>query len=307
MKNVIEKNEPIPKVNVLLSVHKPNTGWLDAQLKTLREQNEVHVHVLCRFDDGSTIASISGEDIKILQNNDHLGPGGSFMELIENCENTNVAFCDQDDLWSAHKLVKLYNSIKDYGGAALSFCGYAIIDASGQLIGSRAPSRKTTKFSFLFRNSIPGCTMLLNQDAVKFVKESKLYFPKNGIHDWWVALLISLTGELTPVPESLISYRLHTFNTIGISTSYVVRKKNFLNRIRKADIAINQLRKMLEYLETKDGSENSTYFLRSIVSGAYSNRFVRLANLIRFGILRSNLSEIVFTILLYLLPRKLSK
>jgi glycosyltransferase involved in cell wall biosynthesis len=154
MKNAMKKNVLLPKVNVLLSVHKPNTGWLDAQLKTLRDQNGVDVHVLCRFDDGSTIASISTESVKILENSDHLGPGESFMELIENSENTNVAFCDQDDLWHTHKLVKLYNSIKDHSGVALSYCGYAIIDASGQLIGLRAPSRKTTKFSFLFRNSI---------------------------------------------------------------------------------------------------------------------------------------------------------
>ena len=299
--------ESVRRTTVVLSIYKPNIDWLTDQISSLRYQSRMQSEVLVRFDGNINQKIYFDSQIKVLSDQKHVGPGRSYMELIDKCDDTLVAFCDQDDFWFPDKLTTLYESIMENSGPALSYCGYTIIDSSGQLIGSREPSRKTTKFTFLFRNTIPGCTMLLNQNAVKLLKRSKPYFPENGIHDWWTALLISLIGVMAPVPEPLISYRLHSLNTIGVSTSYSARKANLLSRIDTIDKSIHQLDKMLEYLETIETPENITNFLRSIVTGAYANRFVRLMTLIRLGIFKSSLREIVFTVLLYLLPRKLSK
>jgi hypothetical protein len=307
MRNLIGTNPFFPKVSVLLSIHKPNLEWLNAQLQSLKNQQHVLVDVLCRLDDSGTMASIHSENLRVLQNNDHLGPGESFMELVGSCDYGSVAFCDQDDLWAPHKLDILVEALKTHTGPALSYSGFTIIGATGQSLGARNPTKKTTKFTFLFRNSIPGCTMLLNESTVILLKASRPFFPKGGIHDWWVALLVSLTGVLVPVPEALISYRLHDLNSIGMSTTLEMRKQNFRRRLRVFEVTIKQLEGAMAFLEFFGGYESTVSFLNSIILGCHSSRMFRLKTLIRHGILKSNLSEIIFSILLYLIPRKLAK
>jgi hypothetical protein len=39
--------------------------------------------------------------------------------------------------------------------------------------------------------------------------------PKEWVHDYWIALIISISSQLTPLPIPLIAYRQHSSNQIG--------------------------------------------------------------------------------------------
>ena len=94
------------RVLILMSTYNAEK-YLVEQIKSLREQRNVCVSILCR-DDGST-----DNTIHILKSlgidyytGGNLGPARSFMDLVEKCSETYeyYAFCDQDDYWYPDKL-----------------------------------------------------------------------------------------------------------------------------------------------------------------------------------------------------------
>ena len=82
--------------------------------------------------------------------------------------------------------------------------------------------------TLLMRNSVTGCSMLIDTDVAKRALPFSQYF----VHDHWLTLVTSSVGELAYSAKPLIQYRLHDNNQIGASmlpginnkTDYVEKK-----------------------------------------------------------------------------------
>jgi hypothetical protein len=294
-------------VSVLLSVFKPNMNWLSAQIQSIENQVGVNVTLELRNDNGVFIDLPMADKSVRLEPSEHLGVGVSYLTLLSKSSAGGVAFCDQDDLWHESKLTMQERALAAFCSPAASVCDFEVVNSELQKIAIRRPPRRITRFTFLFRNSIPGFSMYLNDQAREFLKESWRFLPQGGFHDWWSLLAISQIGAYKRVPHVLASYRQHDSNFIGLSLSvgsrFVRLKQKIKNGLHESKALIVQ---MINYLEFVDVETQRIDFLKQIILGMEMNRLKRLQILVNQGILSSPISEIVNTVLLYVFPKKIT-
>ena len=158
----------------------------------------------------------------------HIGPRDSFGTLLEHAlrdssEFRYFAFCDQDDWWYPNKIeaqVRAMAQAESHhkGRPILIHSDLALVDESLDLL---APSYRKQQHidlappelrTLLLRNSVVGCATLLNRPLA----ELALPIPSAAImHDWWLALLACVSGELRPLHSVHLKYRQHGANNCG--------------------------------------------------------------------------------------------
>lgn len=294
-------------VSVLLSVFKPNMSWLSAQIQSV--ENQVGVNISLELRNDSTVPvdiPIAGKSLR-LEPSEHLGVGVSYLNLLSKSSPGGIAFCDQDDLWQELKLTMQQRALAALSSPAISVCDFEVVNSELQQLAIRRPPKRITRFTFLFRNGIPGFSMYLNNEAREFLKESWRFLPQGGFHDWWSLLAISQIGVYKRVPHVLASYRLHESNFIGLSLSVGSRlallNQRMKNGLSESKVLIVQ---MIHYLEFANVETQKVTFLRQIVLGMEMNRLKRVQILVNQGILSSPMFEIINTVLLYVFPKRLT-
>lgn len=295
-----------PKVNVLLSVYNPEPNWLNDQITSITCLENVDINLLIRNDGFAKIHTALGGNLSNIEAGEHLGVGDSYMELLSKCHTGGFGFCDQDDLWSKNKLSRKIQALGGLDSPAMAYCDFSIIDSEARKTGNRMSPSEISKFSFLFRNNIPGFSMFFNDEARKLLQESRDFFPQNAYHDWWCALAISLLGTCVHVPEELASYRIHDNNTVGLAAH---QWKRFDRLAKKLESGLRENRQMLiqmtKFIEFRNPDHLNIFFLKDIVRGMKLNRMKRLQILISHGLLKSPKSTLVTSLILYVGPSKL--
>lgn len=76
----------------------------------------------------------------------------------------------------------------------------------------------------ILSNNITGCTMCIKSEWIKKV----LPFPnnKNILHDYWIAIIISINGKIVYLNKPTIKYRQHLNNQVG-TKKYTDTLKSF--------------------------------------------------------------------------------
>ena len=78
-------------------------------------------------------------------------------------------------------------------------------------------------------NCVTGCTIMSRKDKLNEI----LPIPTNSkhlLHDHWIALVISMNGNIAYLPEKLIKYRQHENNQIG--AKHTINKYKTIEEIR---------------------------------------------------------------------------
>lgn len=121
------------------------------------------------------------------------------------------SWLSHDDLYLPEKLERQVSFLKASGpDAAIAYCDYRLIDASGQTIRDiKLPTlRKEQVFHFLITTqSLHGCTVLA---ARRVFEEAGLFredLPTTQDYDMWVRL--SKRFDFLHVPEALVAARQH--------------------------------------------------------------------------------------------------
>ena len=101
------------KVQILLSLYKPNLEFLTQQLQSIDQQDYSPIELLV-YDDGPIedkvdreiiLSSISNITVRFLPSeNKNLGYIKAFEKLIKNSDGKYLCFCDQDDIWESNKI-----------------------------------------------------------------------------------------------------------------------------------------------------------------------------------------------------------
>jgi glycosyltransferase involved in cell wall biosynthesis len=308
MKKISAREENTkPVVNVLLSVCKPNSKWLTDQIQSVEKQMNVNASLVIRNDCSTDIGIPWSDSPFILEPSEHLGVGASYLALLAESKSGGIAFCDQDDVWHKMKLTMQMKSLSGIKTPALSYCDFQVVNSDLDFIKVKRTPKRITKFTFLFRNNIPGFSIYLNDEARIFLKKSKSYLPKEGFHDWWTLLAISQVGICIRVPYVLASYRLHDTNVIGLSLTNWKRLKRLKQRL-KAGLGESKalIDQMIKYLEHTNEKNHGYVFLNNVAQGMKLRRGKRLQILIREGILKSPLSEVLIVMFLYVIPKRIS-
>ena len=230
--------------------------YIQELLDSLEEQTYQNfiVHVC---DDGSTDETITICESHVLFLKNKLiihereggnGASKNFIRAISYCHNSYIALCDQDDFWKSNKLERMLKKLKSEEGdkksPILVFSDLEIVDAKLSVINSSffnvsiKSSSCTTPFDFLLSNHVPGCAMMFNQSLKQVFEPIPCDF---RMHDWWIILIASFFGKIIFLNESLIQYRQHGNNTVGVVG---INKNHFFKNIRQVFLYKNLLNKV---------------------------------------------------------------
>lgn len=219
------------KISILMATYNPHTPFFIEQLQSLNRQeyNELELIVVddCskpeKQEEIKELLSKYITDIpyQFIMNTRNMGSNKTFERLTELATGDYFAYCDQDDIWETNKLLTLMNKIKNEN-AVIAYSDLSIIDENGKIVSQsfKNISKRLEHVEgedlfqyFLRKNSITGCTMLINSGIAK----EALPFPPSEIyvHDHWLALYGSYKGKIAYVESPLVRYRIHTNNQIG--------------------------------------------------------------------------------------------
>lgn len=230
--------DKIPRVTVLLATFN-GVKFLDQQLNSLAGQHGVKVEVHAN-DDGSTDGTVDLLEnwkerglIKTISRSNQIGSSHAFLNLLKVCnEKSYVAFCDQDDVWEAKKLITQINHVtNDKPMAVASKRSY--IDDESHMIGISPNLRFKPCFeNAMVENTVPGNTILINRKSVELINTFKS--PRIFHYDSWIYLLVSAFGDVIHLQEPLTRYRIHSSNTVGLRKinlkRFTASVKNFIDQ-----------------------------------------------------------------------------
>jgi glycosyltransferase involved in cell wall biosynthesis len=188
--------------------------------------------VIC--DDGSTDATVeivrkfaitAPFKVRFIQNNENLGSRRNFEKSIRLCEGDLIALSDQDDIWHREKLARLSSALLadlTIGGV---FSDAELIDEKGRPLDGTlwkavrflpkrndGQSGNDLKEILLKRDVVTGATLMFRESMRKVV----LPIDPSWVHDGWIAWMLALYSRLLPVSESLMKYRVHPSQQVGL-------------------------------------------------------------------------------------------
>ena len=225
------------KIAILMSTYN-GEKYISEQIESLQKQTYKEWSLYIR-DDGSgddtirIIEDFKKKDLRInlIKDDKNLKPAKSFFTLMNKIEADYYFFCDQDDYWLKNKLQIMLHKISrlDNTIPQVVYCNLKCVDQNlkfrkygfDDLIG------KISGDGRFIGNDMPGCVMLFNKKTRDLVKEYKPNYDNVTMHDWWVALVAHVFGQIHFIDERLIYYRQHVDNTLGAGKSGNVIMKLF--------------------------------------------------------------------------------
>lgn len=289
-------------VTVLLAVYN-GEKYLKAQIDSLLNQTVKDIKIIIR-DDGSTdnspfiineycekypqiVSKLSGEATGSAKCN--------FAELLYNCDDDYIMFCDQDDVWLPQKIEKTLDAMKSAEGAnreipVLVHSDLKVVDQDLNVISNsffkfqRLNQDSITLPKLLVQNYVTGCTVMIN----RALKQRCGKIPNECVmHDWWLALTAQLFGKIVCISEPLMLYRQHSGNQVGAKASYgialIKRKLATMSKVRENyNATYSQAQAILK--EYADQIENQERKLIEIyISIPHKNKFRRICLVRKYG------------------------
>ena len=228
------------QVAVLLSTFNPGS-YVEAQLDSLFQQTFTDFTIYIR-DDGSDSPhkylqrKAAQPRIQVVEDSQgNIGPGNSFLTLLEAVEADIYFFCDQDDVWFPDKVSRAVSEFESQPSnelvPRLYHTGAELVDRDLNSLGIRYhPSERLVPGSYVrsdrifLESPVLGCSAAFNRCLRNLVVRDLPINRENIIlHDWWVALYASFLGETTFDPAPSLYYRQHANNVSGSSAAKAKR------------------------------------------------------------------------------------
>lgn len=234
--------------------------YIIKQLDSLKNQSrKIDELVIC--DDCSTdntvelvndyIKSNNLEGWNIYSNENNLGFINNFKQAIKKTTGDIIFLCDQDDEWCVNKISTMTDIIEKNNQVKLLSCSLTFIDENCKpYTPSNIPSwyqkmistspEEITPIDFINicnANFAPGCTMCFTREICD--KYCNMDYEYELPHDWLIALIASVDNGYYHLNTSLINYRIHISNAIGVSKAK--NSQNNKQQIKRLNSLKNRL------------------------------------------------------------------
>lgn len=220
-------------IDILLATYN-GARFLPELLASIEAQTHQQWRIICR-DDGSSDASVSiveefanrhpGRIEIVTEGARGLGASRNFGLLIGKSAAPYAMFCDQDDVWLAHKVEATLARMREVeadlpeGAPVLIHTDLKVADYKLGVIADSffrfqnlRPELGLTLNRLLVQNVITGNTVMINAA----LRELSPSVPEAAImHDWWLGLVASAFGVIDYIEEPTILYRQHSENDTG--------------------------------------------------------------------------------------------
>ena len=215
-------------VIILLSTYN-GEQFLNLQIQSILKQDYPgKIHILVR-DDGSSDRTISIIEEYIckceemenrsieLHIGKNMGPGRSFMRLVNKCRKADVyLLADQDDVWDTDKVRIAVDAVRTEEPVLYS-CAYRVIDRNGNvtLLKSTHSPEWDRPLRVLFYSESLGCSMAMNSAMMKIIKSFQ--FDRCMMHDNLIMLIALLKAKVIYDEQVHFDYRIHGANSQGLA------------------------------------------------------------------------------------------
>ena len=165
--------------------------------------------------------------VRLTVNERNLGSTENFERTIARCKGDIIFLSDQDDVWISEKISVIENEFNKNVEVGLVFSNADLIGENGELLGlnlweftlteeEKNKIKENKSFEVLLnRNVITGATMAFRAELQTHFMPLSLNIT-NLIHDGRIALISSLYSKIEFVDKSLILYRQHGSQQIGV-------------------------------------------------------------------------------------------
>ena len=141
-----------------------------------------------------------------------------------------------------------------YGDAVVASESLEVIHASFRQYTSRLTDADAQDVAMVMLGNVaPGCAMLGNA-ALR--RAALPVHPDARMHDWWVTMVALSQGKSIQMDQTVLFYRQHGSNALGVPQSGMMALKLFL---RSPSSALNRARKMLDRTTSQARAFASTY------------------------------------------------
>lgn len=247
------------KISVAMTTYN-GSKYIIKQLDSLKNQSrKIDELVIC--DDCSTdntvelvndyIKSNNLEGWNIYSNENNLVFINNFKQAIKKTTGDIIFHCDQDDEWCVNKISTMTDIIEKNNQVKLLSCSLTFIDENCKpYTPSNIPSwyqkmistspEEITPIDFINicnANFAPGCTMCFTREICD--KYCNMDYEYELPHDWLIALIASVDNGYYHLNTSLINYRIHISNAIGVSKAK--NSQNNKQQIKRLNSLKNRL------------------------------------------------------------------
>lgn len=210
-------------VTVVLATYN-GEKYLREQVDSLLNQKGVSVKILVR-DDGSKdntteiLNEYQNREALTWYTGEHLNVQKGYLELLRNAPKSEYyAFCDQDDVWDADKLLCAVTELdalpKDK--PAMYYCSQRLVDEKLKLLSTHTIAVDRSAHTNFLISNVAGCTAVFNQNLVDAVNSASPEFIL--MHDSWLfKICLALGGSYYADPTAHINYRQHGNNVAGLN------------------------------------------------------------------------------------------
>lgn len=216
------------QIDILMATYN-GEKYIKAQIDSILEQTYSNFRLIIS-DDCSTDQTLKilreyekkDKRVEVYRQEKNLGYVKNFEFLLNKVQNNIYALSDQDDIWLPEKIEKSLENMKK-NDSDLVFGDLLLIDENENIIsnsfwknkGFDKKIKKDNQYSGLrLNNYVTGCTIVSKKSFLKDIlplpKESKYL-----IHDYWIAIVVSLKGKISYETTPHIKYRQHTNNQVG--------------------------------------------------------------------------------------------
>lgn len=185
--------------------------------------------------------------VRFFENESNLGYIKNFERSIALCGGDIIFLADQDDVWVVNKLEKFAAEFSSDEKVGMVFCNGELVDENLAPLASdawevrllnekkRKKIREGNGFPIILKdNVVSGCMMAFRAEYRNIL----LPIPTdihNVIHDYWIALLMTVITKVKPLSEKLVKYRQHNQQQIGLSPTDKTVKTFYEKAVEKHD------------------------------------------------------------------------
>ena len=217
--------------------------YISEQLDSIANQTKLPDELVVS-DDNSTDSTLDivnefarrvAFPVKVSINKERLGSTRNFEVAICACSGDIIFLCDQDDIWYSDKIACITEHFMNNAEIGVIFTNADVVDQNLNLLeGSlwkriKIRQQELTEVAahrgafkvLLTRNFVTGATMAFRAEY----RQNIVPIPKEWVHDYWIALIISISSDLAALPTPLIAYRQHSSNQIGAPLNKISKTK----------------------------------------------------------------------------------
>ena len=236
-------------VAILLATYNPPEKWLCELLDSLNAPSYPYLHLYVRDDASTTLSLAHLEELlhmhitrfpyTLHQNERNLGSNSTFAALVTDCCEDFVAYCDQDDIWLPEKVENTLRLLKESPLSPVMVCtNVRVIDEDGNEIAPTITAHRRRHVflrgtgltpTLIYRNFALGCTMLMERARLL----TYLPFPKEVVHDHYIAFRASTEGAIDYLEEPQMLYRVYGRNQTEVMAGVTTKEDYFTRRIQR--------------------------------------------------------------------------